>query len=111
MSVHSFLKRNIGIGVEGFGSFYDEDKCKYVSDRQIPALDWLTRSWEGEDDILHIMLLKIEHMFWNLKKHGMQADFYIDSYNFMEENRKDLPESDLAGLLKRFLKSVIRLMV
>jgi hypothetical protein len=23
------------------------------------------------------MLLKIEHMFWNLKKHGMQADFYI----------------------------------
>ena len=32
------------------------------------------------------MLLKIEHMFWNLKKHGMQADFYIDFLSHYSEH-------------------------
>ena len=34
----------------------------------------------------------------------MQADFYIDSYNFMEENRKELPESDLCWADKKIFE-------
>ena len=62
--------------------WYDDEENIYSPLKEkIPARDWLTRTWDGENDILDIMRLKIEHMFWNLKKHGAQAYFYLDSGN------------------------------
>ena len=48
-------------------SFWYDDKQNIYSplNEKIPARDWLTRTWDGENDILDIMRLKIEHMFWN----------------------------------------------
>ena len=67
--------------------WYDDEENIYSPLKEkIPARDWLTRTWGGENDILDIMRLKIEHMFWNLKKHGAQAYFYLDSGN-LEANQ------------------------
>ena len=75
--------------------WYDDEENIYSPLKEkIPARDWLTRTWDGENDILNIMRLKIEHMFWNLKKHGVQAYFYLDSGNLESQYREHVPESD-----------------
>lgn len=77
-------------------SFWYDDKQNIYSplNEKIPARDWLTRTWDGENDILDIMRLKIEHMFWNLKEHGNQAYFYLDSGNLKSQYREAVPDSD-----------------
>lgn len=75
--------------------WYDDEQNLYSPLKEkIPARDWLTRTWDGENDILDMMRLKIEHMFWNLKKHGAQAYFYLDSGNLESSYREHVPESD-----------------
>ena len=49
------------------GFWYDDEENIYSPLKEtIPARNWLTCTWDGENDILNIMQLKIEHMFWNL---------------------------------------------
>lgn len=75
--------------------WYDDEENIYSPLKEkIPARDWLTRTWGGENDILDIMRLKIEHMFWNLKEHGCQAYFYLDSGNLESPYRAHVPEND-----------------
>lgn len=47
-------------------------------------MDLLVGTWNGDYDILGIMLLKVEHMFWNLKRHGCHMWSYLDSSTFLE---------------------------
>ena len=61
--------------------WFDDDVNKYVKNGKCKAGDYLTSTWDGEGDILMMMRLKIEHQFYNLKHHGNQLDFYLDSYN------------------------------
>ena len=76
--------------------WYNDEKNIYSPLKEkILARDWLTRTWDGENDILDIMRLKIEHMFWNLKKYGCHAYFYLDACNLETEYRKNIPEADL----------------
>ena len=74
--------------------YNDEENIYSPLKEIIPARDWLTCTWGGENDILNIMRLKIEHMFWNLKKHGCQAYFYLDSYNLESQHREGISDSD-----------------
>ena len=60
---------------------------------------YLARTWEGEDDILTIMLMKIEHMFWNLKRHSMCAEFYINSCDIVR-NFERISDTDKYWALK-----------
>lgn len=53
------------------------------------ARDILTCTWDGEGDILQMMLLKIEHQYHNLKHYGVQADFYFDSHNIVEHGTRE----------------------
>lgn len=78
------------------GFWYDDEENIYSPLKEtIPARNWLTCTWDGENDILNIMQLKIEHMFWNLKKYGCHAYFYLDSINLESEYRQNIPEADL----------------
>ncbi len=75
--------------------WYDDEQNIYSPLKEkIPARDWLTRTWDGENDILDIMRLKIEHIFWNLKKHGNQAYFYLNSCDLESKYRENIPETD-----------------
>ena len=63
--------------------WFDDEANKYV-ERKTLARDFITIIWDGDKDILGMMLLKIEHMFHNLKHYAAQADFYFDSYQILE---------------------------
>lgn len=79
-------------------SYFDEDSNKYIKpNKKWPAKDVLLSTWEGESDILNIMLLKIDHMIVNLRKYGVEADNYIDSFNFL---KKEVPEEDRHWAIK-----------
>lgn len=57
--------------------WYDSDEEKFLRMKDIPARDFLTSTWNGEDDILEAMLLKVEHMFWNLRHYGVEQNYYV----------------------------------
>ena len=69
--------------------FNDETQKYELSKYDKRARDILTCTWGGETDILNMAQLKIEHMFHNLRKHGWQQDFYVDSYRFFEDGATD----------------------
>ena len=58
--------------------WYDDDDKKFHQS-SLKARDILTSTWDGEDNILGMALLKIEHMFYNLKKSSWEKYFYVDS--------------------------------
>lgn len=88
---------------------YDEDVQKFVESKEKTyARDYLTCTWNGEEDILNIMLLKIEHMFWNLKNYGNQSFFYLDAYNLMKKYRKNIPQSDIEWAMAKLYKICLK---
>lgn len=59
---------------------YDAESDTFIRNRwPIKARDILTSTWDGEYDIMQMMLMKVEHMFWNLHKHGVECKYYIYS--------------------------------
>lgn len=68
--------------------WFDDETNKYV-ERKDRAREMTTITWDGDKDILGMMLLKIDHMFYNLKHYAAQADFYFDSYNILEHGTLD----------------------
>lgn len=76
--------------------WYNEDTHKYEQLKK-PYCNYniLQHTWEGEDDILDIMVRKIEHMHHNLKHNSMHQDLYIlasDIINYEYEGAKELKE-------------------
>lgn len=61
---------------------------KYT-ERKYRAGETLSSWYGGDNDILEIMLLKIEQMFFELKKNGYHSYFYVDSFNFFKEGATD----------------------
>ena len=68
--------------------WFDDEINKYV-ERKKRARELTTITWDGDKDILGMMLLKIDHMFYNLKYYAAQADFYFDSHNILEHGTLD----------------------
>jgi len=87
-----------------YSFWYDKDERKYEITKN-KARDVITSTWNGENDILSIMLLKIEHMFYNLKRYGNQLDFYIDSYHFFE---KEATEQDRTLFIKQIFNKTMK---
>lgn len=71
-----------------FDDYGSDATYKYIW-KHNRARDFLTCTWDGEGDIMQMMLLKIEHQFHNLKHHGVQADFYFDSHNIVEHGTRE----------------------
>ena len=70
--------------------WYDDDSGKYQkSEDRTRARDIITSTWNGENDIYGVMLLKLEHMYHNLKHYAWQANFYIDAFRFFEKGATD----------------------
>lgn len=68
--------------------WYDDDDKKFHQS-SFKARDILTSTWNGEDNILGMALLKIEHMFYNLKKFSWEKYFYVDSYYILKYGSDD----------------------
>ena len=71
-----------------FDDYGSDATSKYIW-KHNRARDILTCTWDGEGDILQMMLLKIEHQYHNLKHYGVQADFYFDSHNIVEHGTRE----------------------
>lgn len=88
-------------------SWYDEDQRKWIEcdKRSWPyrAHDILASAWEGETDLWYNMLLKIDHMFWNLKKYGNEANYYF----YSSDIEKFANGNDKVILAKKVLKSAL----
>lgn len=65
---------------------YDEDEKKYYQDKR-RARDVLTRTWEGDLDMLDALDLKVCHLFHNLKKYGHEVWYYVDSGACVESEK------------------------
>lgn len=68
--------------------WFDDETNKYV-ERKESARDLTTITWDGENDILGMMLLKIDHMYYNLKRWSAQAYFYLDSFRILDSGTAD----------------------
>lgn len=68
---------------KGYSFWYDKDEKKYLKLKYI-SRHLMARCWEGEEDILNVMQLKVEQMFYNLKKYGMQCNLYIDDNSYIK---------------------------
>jgi hypothetical protein len=68
--------------------WFDDETNKYI-ERKERARELTTITWDGEKDILGMMLLKIDHMYHNLKHHAAQSNFYFDSYVVLEHGTLD----------------------
>ena len=71
-----------------YDDFGKNPTYKYIWNK-VPARDHLTCTWDGEGDIINIMLLKIEHQFHNLKRYGVHRDFYFNSWDIIENGTKE----------------------
>lgn len=87
--------------------WYNEDDNKWhnVDKRSYPykARDILTSTWEGEHDLWCSMLLKLEHMFWNLKEYGNEANYYF----YQSDIEKYGNNKDKEILAKKIIKSAL----
>lgn len=67
---------------------FDEEKNKYVRTKD-RAFHISKCTWEGTYDILNMMQLKIEHIFYNLKRYGVEANWYIFGSHLENCSKKD----------------------
>lgn len=85
--------------------WYDEDTKKWEkSSRKSTAKDTIRSWWGAEEDILDIMLLKIDHMFYKIKKDGNHSWQYLAAYIFNEDYATS---SDREWALKKSLKPLL----
>lgn len=89
--VEQFLEREYFYSFRKVMHRYEDADGVHVSKHD--ALETTNRTWDGENDILGMMYLKLSHMIHNLHDNGFQKDLYIDSYHF--EKSKHPCESDL----------------
>lgn len=88
--------------------WYNEENNKYytLKEKQFPsykAKNVLKSTQNGEYDLWQIMLLKLEHMFWNLHKHGIETKYYF----YDSDIEKYATEKDKIFLAKKVLKSTL----
>lgn len=67
---------------------YDDDKKKFVSTKS-RAFHVSRETWEGARTILGESVLKIEYMFYVLKKHGVEVDWYMNMYSALKGTKND----------------------
>lgn len=88
--------------------WYDEENNKYhtLKEKHFPsykAKNVLESTQNGEWDLWQTMLLKLEYMFWNLHKHGIETKYYF----YDSDIEKYATEKDKIFLAKKVLKSTL----
>lgn len=79
----------------------DDDTGKW--EKCVPqdyARDIITSTWEGENDIWGVALLKLDHMFWNLRKYSVEKKYYFWNLDAAtKEDRRLLAAKKLKDVL------------
>lgn len=84
--------------------WYDEDSGKWREYPKYYAKDIIRSWWDAETNLLDMVMLKINHMYYKLKKDGHHSWQYLDSYVLSE---KYATKSDKEWGLKQALSSLI----
>lgn len=84
--------------------WYDEDTKKFEKSLYPEnAGEILADTWNGESDLWNILLLKIDHMFYNLRKYGNEANYYFDESDVKKYSNKN----DKIFLAKKTVKELL----
>lgn len=84
--------------------WYNEDTKKWEKSSKATAKDTIRSWWGADSDLLDMMLLKIDHMYYKIKKDGNHLWQYLDAYVFNEDYATP---SDREWALKKSLKSFL----
>lgn len=102
-TIEQFFEREYWYNHRKISHFwYDEDDKKW-QDSSYPknARTVMNCTWEGEWDLWCSMLLKLDHMFWNLKKYGIESNYYF----YSRDIDKYANDSDKRILAKKVIQS------
>lgn len=104
-TISQFFETEYWYRFRKFTSFwYDEEENKYIkSSFPKKTNDIIVSTWNGEGDILEFMLLKVDHMFWNLKKYGVEKNYYIYEDAIFKHGTEEDKKIILTGVLKETL--------
>ena len=92
--------------------WYDDEDQKYYKCSSLnKARDIITSTWEGENDILNTMILKIDQMFWSLKKYGIEKNYYIYGNDVIKYGTKEDKKFLINESLKQTFKDNHRIYV
>lgn len=70
--------------------WYNEDTKKFEKSLYPEnAGEILADTWNGESNLWNILLLKIDHMFYNLRKYGNEANYYFDESDVKKYGNKN----------------------
>lgn len=84
--------------------WFNDETNKWEKGSKMTAKDTIRCWWGAEADLLDIMLLKIDHMYYKIKKDGHHLWQYLDSYIFNEDY---ITPSDKEWALKKSLKTLM----
>lgn len=89
--ISQWIERRYWYDFRAYKTFWFNDETNKYEERKDRGFSKLNITWDGENDILGMMLMKIEHMYHNLKHYGVQCDFYLDAHNVIKYgNEKDI---------------------
>lgn len=87
--------------------WFDEDTNKWENVAYPKnARNIMNSTWEGESDIWYTVLLKLDHMFWDLKKYGFEKDYYFFKNDIIKYGTKEDKRFLITGALKEAFKEL-----
>lgn len=101
-AVSQLFEREYWYSFRRLPSYWLDDDGKWKEGRKHRALDVTNSTWNGDYDMLEAMLLKVDHMFWNLHKHSAEKDYYFFASDILKYGN----ESDKDFIVKKILKSM-----
>lgn len=102
-AVSQLFEREYWYSFRRLPSYWLDEDGKWKEGRKRKALDVTNSTWNGDYDILEAMLLKVDHMFWNLHKYSMEKNYYLLASDILKYGT----ESDKDFIVKKILKSMV----
>ena len=85
--VRVFFENRYFFNTRDFSGLYYDDKIgKWKKGSKFTAKEALYRWFEGEQDLLNVMELKLTHIFYKLRKDGIHAYCYLNAYSFCNDS-------------------------
>lgn len=90
-SISQFLDREYWYNTRKITHLWFDDEDNKWKNSTYPknARTIINSTWEGESDIWYTVLLKLDHMFWNLKKYGIEKYWYLYSSDINDFGTKE----------------------
>ena len=102
-AISQFFEREYWYSFRKLPNYWLDTDGKWKEGRKRRALDVTNSTWNGDYDILEEMLLKIEHMFWNLHKHSMEKAYYFFASDILTHGNNN----DKDFFVKKILKNMV----